>query len=49
MLSSKTRYLEYLAKQKAASDPQKPAQQNELPAPEPSTEVRIERLLKRIA
>jgi hypothetical protein len=49
MLSSKTRYLEYLRKQSAAADPQKPAQQNELPTPEPSTEARIERLLKRIA
>ena len=49
MMSSKKRYVEYLNKQKAAANPPEPAQQNELPTTEPSAEIRIERLLKRIA
>jgi hypothetical protein len=55
MLSSKTRYVEYLRKQSAARDPQNAVQQNELSTPDPSTSsapavaARFEQLLKRIA
>jgi hypothetical protein len=54
MMSSRKRWVEHLRNQNASRDPQKPSQQNELPATPaaasiPEVSERIERLLKRIA